>query len=49
MSRKEKRLMDMGNSVVIAGVRRYKGIKWEWKNIIKIKLQNCFANGIDKA
>ena len=28
LSKKEKGLMDMDNSVVIAGGRAYKGIKW---------------------
>ena len=35
LSNKEKGLMDMDNRVVIAGGRRYKGTKWQWKNIIK--------------
>ena len=44
-SKKEKGLIDMDNSVVIAGGRGYKAMKWYWKNIIKIKLkiiQNFF-------
>ena len=28
LSKKEKGLMDMGNSVVIAGKKGYKGTKW---------------------
>ena len=31
LSKKEKGLMDMDNSVVIAGGRGYKGTKWQWK------------------
>ena len=36
LSKKEKCLMDMDNSVVIVGGREYKGVKWYWKNTIKI-------------
>ena len=37
MSEKEKGLMDMDNSVVIAGGRGYKGTKWQWKKKIQLK------------
>ena len=38
---KEKGLMDMHNSVVIAGeAGGYKGFKQQWKNTVQIKLKN---------
>ena len=35
LSKKEKGLMDMDNSVVIIGGGDCKGAKWSWKNTIK--------------
>ena len=37
LSKKEKGLMDMDNSVVMAGGRGHKGIKWQWE---KKKVKN---------
>ena len=39
LDQKEKRLIDMDNSVVIAGGRWYKGTKWQWENTIKLNQQ----------
>ena len=38
LSKKEKGLMDMDNSIIVRGA--HKGTGWEWKNIIKIILKN---------
>ena len=35
LSKNEKELMDMDNSVVIAEGRGFKGIKWKWKKYNK--------------
>ena len=39
LSKKEKALMDMDNSVVIAGGRGIRGLNGNGKNTIKIKLK----------
>ena len=38
----QKGLVDIDNSVIAGWGRWYKGTKWQWKNIIKIRILNCF-------